>query len=590
MPDCRPGRAGPPRPASAEAHGPPARIGPGRVLRRGAVALCLAAASAWAGPAPPVSFEAVILAEYTPSPGMGTGVAVADFDDDGAPDIFVPTGGGTPNLLFRNRGDGTFDEVAAGFGLDDTRQARSALWVDYDGDDDLDLFVGRDCFAAGFDGITQAVIDAAGDCGAPVVSLYEQRPGGFVDISDSVGLLTPAGALNNTYHAGGLSAADISGDGLPDLYFARWQTIAELYISDTLDLDRREVGGYSLGSGLTAIGDAEGGHWQALFHDFDADGRLDLFVNVDFSFNRLWMNEPGLDLIDRAADAGLDTAFNEMGMAAGDYDNDGDVDLYLTNIHDWPVHHPQISRNRLYRNDTGGGPVAFTDRAQPAGVGATGWGWGATWLDADNDGDLDLAVTNGYCQPAPDFCGPEYEFDASRFFVNPGDGSAFTEVGASVGFDDTLIGAGLVAADLDGDGRLDLLQTAIDQATGPSEQPLGRRERLTLYFNRAPDDGAVGRFARVAARPDSGDTRALGARVELELFDGRRLTRLVTAGESWMSQAPAVLHFGIPAGAEVRRMKVRWPGGGRTVLPPPPEGATTRIGAVDLVLASGFEG
>ena len=530
-----------------------------RAVRWAALAV-LCSTSVLAEPA--FLFESNVLAMYVPSPGMGTGAAVADFDADGDPDIFVPTGGGEPNLLFRNRGDGTFDEVAADFGLDDTRQARVALWVDYDGDGDLDLFVGRDCHITDFDGISAEVAAAAGSCSVPVLSLYAQTADGFVDVSESAGLFTSVGAVANAFHAGGLSAADVSGDGLPDIYFARWQAKPELYISDTLFFGGGEAPGYSLGSGLTAIAQSQAGHWQGLMHDFDYDDRLDLFVNVDFAANQFWLNGVDLNLVDAAADAGVASSWNEMGLAAGDYDNDGDIDLFITNIFDW---NGQDSHNLLYRNDSVEGAAGFTERAIAAGVDDAGWGWGASWLDADNDGDLDLAVTNGYCEiPIPDedrYCEAVHERDRSRFFENRGEGNGFVEVGEQVGFDDTLIGAGLIAADFDGDGRLDLLQTAIDPDSVPWEHSsqTPRTARLTIYRNRETAGDGGNRHAWVRPVLAESGSPALGAVVRVYMDNGEILSRLAAAGESWMSQAPATLHFGLGATAEVERVEIDWP-------------------------------
>ena len=522
----------------------------------GVFSACLAAA-------PTFDFESNTLAVYSPSPGMGTGVAVADFDADGDPDIFVPTGAGTPNLLLRNRGDGTFEEVAAQFGLADLRQARVALWADYDGDGDLDLFVGRDCFFA------SAGVAAAGSCGEVSLSLFEHQPTGFVDVSASVGLAASAGSLS-TFHAGGLSAGDVSGDGLPDIYFARWLAGPELYISDTLFV-ASEAPGYSLGSGLAGIGGEPGGEWQTLFHDFDGDGRLDMFVNVDFGPNQLWMNGGDLNFTNVAVSAGVDSEWNEMGLAVGDYDNDGDLDLYITNIYDWQADvRGEISHNRLYRNDSVPGSLQFAGSAIALGVEKSDWGWGTTWLDADNDGDLDLAATNGYCEPPPNrYCDPRHESDRSRFFENPGDGSPMIEVGGAVGFDDELIGAGLIAADFDGDGRQDLLQSAIDPMSAPWVLPqfFDRTERLTLYMNRPVGGAQTGRQVVIRPRMVGTNSRAIGAVVRMYLDSGDVLTRLVQAGESWMSQGPATMHFGLGSGTAIDRVEIDWPdGGGTSVL------------------------
>lgn len=550
--------------------------------------------------APAFEFQPSTLVVYAPSPGMGTGVAVADFDADGDPDIFVPSGGGQPNLLFRNRGDGTFDEVAADLGLADTRQARTALWVDYDGDGDLDLFVGRDCHAADFDGISAALQASAGSCSAPVLSLFEQTSQGFSDISESVSLFATAGSLNSIYHAGGLSAGDISGDGLPDIYFARWQALPELFISDTLFISGGEASGYSLGSGLpgfSGLAQQQFGYWQGLMHDFDYDDRLDLFVNVDFTANQFWLNDDGSGLVEAAPAAGVDSDWNEMGLAPGDYDNDGDIDLFITNIHNWQAEvRGEISHNLLYRNDSVEDAAGFTERAVDAGVDDTAWGWGATWLDADNDGDLDLAVTNGYCEiPIPDterYCAEVHERDRSRFFENPGDGSPFVEVGEQVGFDDRLIGAGLIAADFDGDGRQDLLQTAIDpdSVAWENSNQTPRTERLTLYFNRGTGPDTGNRHAWVRPILAGSGSPALGAVVRVYLDNGEILSRLVAAGESWMSQAPARLHFGLGATAGVERMEIDWPNDDAdSVYDDLPLSATAVPQGPETIFEQGFE-
>jgi hypothetical protein len=482
---------------------------------------------------PAFRFEPATLLTFQQSPGMGTGIAVADFDNDGDADIFLPTGAGHPNLLLRSRGDGSFDEIAAILGLDDTRQARTALWVDYDGDGDLDLFVGRDC-RSGSD-----------SCVAPVLSLFEQAQGVFSDVTESVGLMEAVGAFKPEFHSGGLSAADISGDGLPDIYAARWQARPELYISDTL-FSSGEAPGYSRGSGLTPITGSELGYWQALMHDFDGNGWVDLFINIDFNPNQLWMNDGALTFNNVAPAVGVDSAWNEMGIAAGDYDNDGDIDIFSSNIFEW---NNQGSHNRLWRNDSVGGALAFSERALDEGLGDAAWGWGSVWLDADNDGDLDLAVTNGYCQP--DYCGAEHQFDRSRLFENLGPGLGFAEVGEQAGFDDTWIGAGLIATDFDGDGRLDLLQTGTD--------PSGTGQ-LTLLFNRPVAGSAEHRLVTIRPRMQGPNTHALGAVVRLVLHNGEVLTRLVQAGESWMSQSPASVHFGVGASVKVERMEIDWPG------------------------------
>lgn len=502
---------------------------------------------------------------FVQATGMGSGAAAADFDGDGDVDIFLPTAQGTANLLFRNHGNGAFEEVAASLGLADTRQARVALWLDYDGDGDLDLALGRDCFSA------------SGQCTDLVLSLYEQRPSGFVDVSTAVGLSQAVGAVSTKMHTGGLSAADISGDGLPDIYFARWQARPELYISDGLAL-RGDQAGYIHAGNLSGVGTQQAGHWQSLFHDFDGDDWPDLFVNIDFTANQLWLNNQNFTFTDNAAAAGVDSAWNEMGMAAADYDNDGDIDLYSTNIHNW-IDPDQGRHNRLYRNDGAAGAPTFTDVAESQGVADTDWGWGAAWLDADNDGDLDLAVTNGYCQP--DYCGNEHLYDRSRMFDHQGVGSGFAEVGVETGFDDNLIGGSLIDADFNGDGRLDLLQTAIDDSgTG----------HVRLLINQASAGAAPHHYLVIKPRLNGPNSHALAAVVRVHLANGVTLTRLITAGTSWMGQRPASAHFGIGAATRVERIEIEWPGtSNRSAWGAHAADATYELCCSDSLLSESFE-
>lgn len=505
------------------------------------LAVCLAASDSRAADYEFIESAAPAgLTGFVQAPGQGTGVAVADYDADGDLDIFLPAAEGAPNLLFRNRGSGTFEEIGAVTGLNDTRQARGGLWLDYDGDGDLDLFVSRDCH-----------LELA-DCSQKVLSLYEQDAGVFTEISDQVGLTRNAGVFPFQMHAGGLSAGDISGDGLPDIFFARWQSEAELYVSDGLGL-RGDDPGYIHASDVTGIGSIQMGHWQGLFHDFDGDHWPDLFVNVDFAANQLWLNGQDMTFADAAVPAGVDTAWNEMGAAPGDYDNDGDIDLYATNIHGW-MDEPDRG-NRLYRNDTAGGVPAFADVADVEGVDDTGWGWGAAWLDADNDGDLDLAVTNGYCQDG--YCDDEHRLDRSRLFHHEGIGAGFSEIGQTVGFDDTFVGGALVAADFDRDGRLDLIQTVTDYPEGFGG-PVNSHVRLLM--NRPANGAATGPWLVIRPRMAGPNSHALGAVVRAVLDDATVLTRLITAGTSWQGQEPAEAHFGLGAGRDVLRVDIEWSG------------------------------
>jgi len=441
---------------------------------------------------------------YQMAAGKGGGAAAADYDADGDVDLFVPTAAGTPNHLYQNNGDGTFLEIAAEVGLDAMTGRRAALWFDYNGDNRLDLFVAGDCWNAG------------PDCSlASTIALYRQtETGAFEDVTGAAGL---GGDLvfGTTAHRGGAAAGDFNNDGWLDLIVGLWMGEARLWRNNG-DGTFTDV---SLVSGIGGTGDAIS-HWQPVLYDFDRNGLLDVYYAVDFTANRFLMRQPNGMFIDGAVEAGLNNAWNDMGIALGDYDNDWDMDVYVTNIY------TGARRNELYRNDSTKPAMAFERQASATGSGEGGWGWGCTFLDADNDGWVDLAATNGW------FDGQGTN-DPSRFFLNSGGPSpVFTDVGPAVGFDDTLWGSALVSADLDRDGDLDLVQTC--NGTGSSSNP----HALRLYRNDPVVKSNGNNWLVIKPRMKGPNRRAIGAEVRIEA-GGVKQTRAITAGISHLGQEPA---------------------------------------------------
>ena len=344
----------------------------------------------------------------------GMGVAVGDVDNDGFQDLYVTAVG--PNVLYRNRGDGTFEDITARAGVDDPRWSSSAAFLDYDRDGDLDLFVVNyvDFTVAG----NKVCIDNAG-------ARDHCPPGAYKPVPPR--LFRNDGGLVFT------NATESSG-------------VARAY-------------GASLG---VAVG------------DFDADGWPDVYVANDATPNQLWMNKHDGTFEDRGLLSG--TAFNalgrpegSMGIALGDADGDGDEDLFVTNI--------TSESHVLYVND---GEANFDDARSPSGVGpatASMTGFGTNWLDYDNDGRLDLFVARyidftletaplpGARQPGvncsyrgfPVMCGPRgLKGMRDVLFHNNGDGT-FTDATARAGVDGAEFrGLGVVAGDYDRDGLVDL--------------------------------------------------------------------------------------------------------------------------------------
>ncbi len=481
--------------------------------------------------------------------GFSGGVAVADFDNDGDLDVFVPNEQDVANQLYRNLGNGQFEEIAAAAGLAANHRTRMGLWLDYDGDHLLDLFVASDC--KNVPGV---------DCEFDTVTLalYRQvSPGQFEDVSEAAGF-TDDLVFDGVANRGTVVAGDLDNNGYLDLYTGLWTGEARLFMNNT-------DGTFTEISESSGVGGSFLHYWQAMMHDFDGDGWLDIYANVDFNPNKMWINQGDLTFVDVAGSTGLDTSCNEMGMAFGDYDNDRDLDIYVTNIFQFECH------NKLFRNDSTD-TLQFTEVSEAVGVDQGFFGWGATFFDAENDGDLDLAATNGFFLD-------EFPADPTRFFRNDGGVPvAFTDASAAVGLDDTFWGSSLVAFDYDRDGDLDLLQT-----TNGSD---GQGHHLRLLENQPIAPGVENNYLVIKPRMEGPNHWAIGTVVHLEVGE-TSMMRLITAGTSYAGQEPAEAFFGVGTATNIDRVVIEWPGnGGRSELRDVP--ANQEV-TVQILFADGFE-
>lgn len=447
------------------------------------------------------------------TPGQGGGVSAADFDGDGDVDLFAPTAAGVPDQLYRNLGNGHYEEVAAVLGLASLEPNRAAVWFDSDGDGDLDLAVARDTCELG--------------CNAQLIRLHRQQPDGtFVDDTVDAGLWG-AGTVTDGMHVGGLVAGDLTGDGHLDLYLCYWAGFAHLFVND----GQGAFAEAPPSSGLGGVSE----YWQPLLHDFNGDGWLDIHQNIDFSGNRLWINQQDGSFVDVAPSAASNNAMNDMGGSLGDFDNDGDFDIYVTNVTRLDQH------NILLRNDSTPSNMAFTEVSIPSGVWSGGWGWGTTFLDGDRDGWLDIAATNGAWGP--------WISDGSRFYRNLGGVQpSFVDVSDPVQFNDTYWGSGLIAFDSDRDGDLDLVQAC----------PLGWPLRL---LENEPEPVSSGHhFLTIRPRSTGANSHAVGAVIRAS-SSGLTQSRVITAGTSFLSQEPAEAFFGLATASEVEAVQIAWPDG-----------------------------
>ena len=253
---------------------------------------------------PPVNFAA-----------LSGGVAAGDYDSDGHVDLYVTRGDIGPNLLFRNRGDGTFEEVgaAAGVALDGVRSA-GPLFADLDGDGRLDLIVG------GVDGTAPSVFRNAGD-------------GHFTDVTAASGLTLPAD--RETYS---ISAADYDRDGDLDLFLSHWFTSFFNGPESSYHLWRNDGTGrfsdVTRSAGIVPLGPSDAfNSFTANFADIDGDRWPDLLVTGDFFTSRIYRNDRAGRFV-LATDFDVITDGNAMGAAVGDYDGDGDLDWFVSSVWD----------------------------------------------------------------------------------------------------------------------------------------------------------------------------------------------------------------------------------------------------------------
>jgi hypothetical protein len=464
------------------------------------------------------------------------GAASGDYDGDGDVDLFITRGDAGPNLLYRNDGNLVFTDVAAAAGVAWTRSATESYrhagpaFGDLDGDGDLDLFLG-------------------GLFGDPSLVFSNNGDGSFTDVTAGSGIDTLAAR-----HSISAAFGDYDLDGDIDLLLAHWgSTVSDINNpGDTEHLWRNDSDAagirftsVSVAAGISpsivtlsdprAIRSAADATFSPSFARINGDAYADIVFAADFNRSQVFLNDQD-GTFTNATDVSVIVDDNGMGSALGDYDGDGDLDWFVSSIFgdaaNFPA--PKIG-NRLYRNDNG----AFVDVTAQAQVADGGWGWGSCFMDFENDGDLDIYHTNGWSEPQ----GREFEADFSRAFVSNGAG-VFAERSAELGLTDTKQGRGIVCADFDEDGDVDILQLFI-----------GSSVDATLWRN----DTAANNYLRVKLNGLPPNTEASGARIEISI-GGERQMREIILGSNFVSQNPAVQVFGLGPATQADELTVEWPG------------------------------
>jgi hypothetical protein len=519
---------------------------------------------------------------------MGAAASIADVDADGHADFYVTNSKeGSKNRLFKNRGDGTFEDVADRFGVADLNQRETgvsmgAVFGDYDNDGFEDLFLYR--------------------WGRPEL-FHNDQGRAFTRVTD-MAALPPWANINTAVWL------DYDRDGRLDLFFGGyfperlnlWQLADTRIMPESFEYAKNGGRKYlyrNLGAGRFEEVSAQAGlvstRWAlaAVAADLRGTGYPDIFIANDYGVSELFINEGG-----RFREAGRDTGVgyapkSGMNASVGDVLNQGKLAIYVSNISEEGI---LLQGNNLWV-PTGGSrelPV-YENMARAMGVELGGWSFGAQFGDLNNDGHLDLYLTNGYVSASRD---DSYWYDYSKVagghrvvigdaanwpamgtrslagyqpkkvWINDGTGR-FVDVAQMAGATDRHDGRAVALGDFSGRGALDVV---VANQRGP----------LLLYRNQvAPDRQWIGFELEGGCRPGAAADKcsnrsAIGAQIEM-FWSGRRQLQEVSGGSGFCAQNQRRLHFGLGTAPSIERAVIRWPSGKVQELNAPQPGRVHRI-------------
>lgn len=462
---------------------------------------------------------------------MSAGVAAGDFNNDGWVDLYV-TRIDMPNLLFQNDGTGEFVEMGGSAGVDLTAHSSGCGWGDVNNDGLLDLYV-----------ITFSQIERN--------HLYiNNGDGTFTEDAVARGVHMPQVGANGSRSYTSVAFGDHDRDGDLDMFVTEWRVVG----SQNALFQNDGTGHFTNVTSAAGLSLSTMPGFAPRFADIDNDGWPDLLVAADFGQSRMFHNNQDGTFTDITAAANVGTDENGMGATTGDIDQDGDLDWFVTSIYDpfdtcgstscnWGA-----SGNRFYTNM---GSLAFTDTTDDWDVRHGYWGWGTSLFDYDNDGDLDLGMTNGFVLPFTAF-EDQFNIDPVRLWRNDG-GGAMTEIASAANIADTRSGKGFVVFDYDRDGDLDIY------IANNGDYPL-------LAQNIGGNDQ---NWLQVSLKGRATNAFGIGARVYVQAESGGpEQMHEMSASSNFMSHNPLVAHFGLGTDiSTIHQVRVDWPiSGFETIL------------------------
>ncbi|MGR3808925.1 CRTAC1 family protein [Jiulongibacter sp. NS-SX5] len=471
---------------------------------------------------------------------FGGGVCVFDFNNDGFEDFYI-TGGMNDDVLYQNQQNGTFKNVFDGSGLEVTKGfvTQGVISADFNKDGLRDLFV-----------TTINVKENPNEIPRAHNLLFLNRGNGqFTDETKAYRI----DQINS--FSTGASAGDFNGDGYTDLYIANYFNQFQGELTEINDATVVGANQTSKGNLLLNIDgeyfkdvyedyglDMKGFGFGGLFTDFDRDGDQDLLVSHDFGYKRtpnllLRNNFPEESFENVASEKRINLRINAMGSAAGDFNNDGLMDYYATNI----------KFNQLMQNQ--GKDKPFKKMHKPLGMAFVSISWGANWADFDHDGDLDLFVANGDLNPN---CTPMADF----YFENLG--GRFQEMARVKGLNDYGMGRGSALIDLENDGDMDLI--VVNQKPVYNGYPVASR---TKVFR---NEDSKGHWLKVALKGTNSEANGFGSLIELRAGGKTFIKEIDGGGSSHISQNSAIAHFGLGEIEKVDSLIVFWTGADQQVM------------------------